>query len=1159
MQAWRKALWASLCVVLLTAWPAGAPAGAQEGSISVDAPSTSQVGEVVEISVGSPSTTAAFETGFSYDHEALEFAGAYFDQPVEVLTVDGVDGLADVGAFRCSTDLCDDGLVAPVGAMKVRFIVLTAGTHKITLRRGLAVDAAGSVVAETASQEIVVGAGEGPETSGANDTALSSNRAAVSQEQADVTGDSRVDRLDALEAASAWDSVRRVDGPCQLDEWSAGFDIDASGCLDVADLAAISAAIGPALVVEDGVAGLWADEAPAHVAAADLPFVVNSTLDAGDRSLTDGVCQTSTGVCTLRAAIQQANYNTGPNDIHFNIAGSGVQRINLSSPLPGLYDTTGGTTIDGYTQPGTRVNTSDLVFNGLIKIEVFGRGQTVGQSGMVIYGPSNTIRGLSVYNSFFNIHLSGNGASNNTIVGNIIGTNTATTWAETTASTDQAGVEIRSGASYNQVGTVALQDRNVISGNPYSGVRINHAETVGNRIQNNLVGFNASGTTSLYSRVAGIDAQWGAQETLIGGYQEHAGNKVAGNSAYGIDLSHSSKNNVVVGNRLGTDPSGTRTYTHTANLIGLAIKDNTVGNTIEHNVTGGNRWHGVWHRHNFTGANTFRYNWVGIGLDGSNIGNLLDGIDITGHDDTYLGNVIAYNRANGVNITDFNGGNGFSPPEYTESNRLSDNSFFGNTNAAIIITGGVQNNVAAPSITSATQGVASGTSCANCTVELYVAQDGEGRQFIASTTANGSGSWSISDPAIRNVDLVALNTTPNNDTSAFSEPRLVGTIGGNSQPNLSPMADQASGDGQWVSFSPTASDPDGDYLTFNAIGLPKDVTINRKTGEISGRPAETGTYLVSLAVDDGNIFKVTRFHWTVGGGASPSVLSGTVTYSDGDNASGIGIDLFTDGRVNYLRSLTTDNAGNYQFEVGPGCYVLTFVAPTGASFDSGQYKNASVCVDAGQTTDIDQLLIRDGAATSSIGGTVVNEGNAAQSGVSADLFNADTNGNRQSYLRSTSTSSNGTYAFELSAGGCYTIVLVAPNGSQFRNGTSYAQRYLCVAQGESNLTQNATIAGGADQASQGTIQGVVRTAAGGTPPATNIDLYSTNADGSRATWLTFDTTDTAGNYSFTRDPGCYVLIFIAPDGSNWPNGSKYREAAQCVSGGESVVVNASLG
>jgi uncharacterized repeat protein (TIGR01451 family)/CSLREA domain-containing protein len=43
------------------------------------------------------------------------------------------------------------------------------------------------------------------------------------------------------------------------------------------------------------------------IGAYELGFVVNDTADAPDANLADGLCKTATGVCTLRAAVQQAN------------------------------------------------------------------------------------------------------------------------------------------------------------------------------------------------------------------------------------------------------------------------------------------------------------------------------------------------------------------------------------------------------------------------------------------------------------------------------------------------------------------------------------------------------------------------------------------------------------------------------------------------------------------------------------------------------------------------------------------------------------------------------------------------------------------------------------------------------------------------------------
>src|SRR5205814_9189763 len=54
-----------------------------------------------------------------------------------------------------------------------------------------------------------------------------------------------------------------------------------------------------------------------------------------------------------------------------------------------------------------------------------------------------------------------------------------------------------------------------------------------------------------------------------------------------------------------------------------------------------------------------------------------------------------------------------------------------------------------------------------------------------------------------------------------------------------------------VSLALTASDPDGDVLTYSATGLPPGMTINSKTGVIAGAPLASGLYSVTAAVSDG--------------------------------------------------------------------------------------------------------------------------------------------------------------------------------------------------------------------------------------------------------------------------------------------------------------------
>ena len=67
-------------------------------------------------------------------------------------------------------------------------------------------------------------------------------------------------------------------------------------------------------------------------ARAAATFTVNSLLDTPDSAPGNGTCADANGVCTLRAAIQEANSFSGDDTINFSTAGT----INLTGPLPVL-------------------------------------------------------------------------------------------------------------------------------------------------------------------------------------------------------------------------------------------------------------------------------------------------------------------------------------------------------------------------------------------------------------------------------------------------------------------------------------------------------------------------------------------------------------------------------------------------------------------------------------------------------------------------------------------------------------------------------------------------------------------------------------------------------------------------------------------------------
>jgi len=488
-----------------------------------------------------------------------------------------------------------------------------------------------------------------------------------------------------------------------------------------------------------------------------MSFVVNSTADDPDAVQGNGICATAAGVCTLRAAILEANRNSGPDTISFDIPGTGVQTINITSQLPTLSDQTGATTIDGYTQPGASVNTSPLADNARIMVQIQGTGATLAFFGLFITSPNNVVRGLSMFNIRAMV-IQGAAARNNRIVGNFIGTNAAGTFQFTTFLRDCSSIELNRGASQNHVGTSDIADRNVISGSAFTGVYFTDVGTNANLIQNNIIGLNPAGTNRIRNLRMGIDINLGASQNIIGGSGPGEGNVISGNTGSGVEVSHTTNTvgNRIVDNRIGTDLTGTTvpSFTHNSEQ-GVHVEDGvqaTVidGNVISDNLTGDVTIEGV-----STSGTQVTNNLIGVNANGSLLPNGAPwGMQIRFHAQrsTITGNTIA-NAPVGIRIDDSD----------NDFNTISRNSIYSITGGGLGIDlapiGAVNPNDAGdpdaganqqlnfPVLTSAGTDV-TGTSCPGCTVELFVADrpagaNGSGKTFIASTVVPAGGSFTI--------------------------------------------------------------------------------------------------------------------------------------------------------------------------------------------------------------------------------------------------------------------------------------------------------------------------------------------------------------------------------------------------------------------------------
>lgn len=199
---------------------------------------------------------------------------------------------------------------------------------------------------------------------------------------------------------------------------------------------------------------------------------------------------------------------------------------------------------------------------------------------------------------------------------------------------------------------------------------------------------------------------------------------------------------------------------------------------------------------------------------------------------------------------------------------------------------------------------------------------------------------------------------------------------------------------------------------------------------------------------------VTLFAVFLAGSASAQgqgSVAGSVT-SGGQGVEGVVIDLFEQApggaRGSWLGDTRTDAGGRFGLETGPGCFVLTFIAPDGATFDDGErWYQPSVCVDQGETvTGVDAALAGDGSDNATFTGAVT-DGRTPVASVVVDLFATTADGSRGRWLGDTTTGTDGRFTIARSAG-CYVFTFIAPDGRTFSNNSPWYQPSACGTPGE---------------------------------------------------------------------------------------------------------------
>lgn len=621
-------------------------------------------------------------------------------------------------------------------------------------------------------------------------------------------------------------------------------------------------------------------------AAIDPPtFVVTVTHDGGDNQLRDGRCDTAAGGCSLRAAIQQANADSGPNRIEFDIAGDGPHTIEIRTGLPPISDQSGALTIDGYTQPGSTENTDPYASNAQLQIIVRPLAMSQSIDAIRVTSPDNVVRGLSVVQARTKILLSGPNARGNRLVGNFIGTDPD--GVESSLGFTR-GIYIVDGANHNIIGTPQLADRNVISGNRDKGVLVEQNDTDHNVVQNNIVGLTPNGLGKLPQGI-GIDVQFGPEFTLVGGNAQFEHNVFSGQGA-GIDFSHNTFNNAAIGNYIGTGLDGTTAETYTYNRRGIMLKDDARRNTLSDNIIV-NAEIGIWNKHNYNGANEVLNNLIGLTRDGTSAGTLVSGLQLRGHDDVIEGNVFANSMGPGIHV-DSDNGVGANDDEVTERNRVTRNVFFNNQGSAIEIQDadvGTQGRIARPVLETAALGSVSGRACASCGVEVYLADlasaDSEGRQYLGTVTAGADGSFSFDDPRIvAGQSVTALVIDAAGNTSEFGDKIALPVGPAVAIPTLQNLGTQTTEVHASVSQATLAA-PAG--ASYSALNLPDGLSIDPVSGVISGVVSRAATFEVTVWALNARGMDFQTFLWNVVSAQSPPVIDpiADLTSTDGEQVT----------------------------------------------------------------------------------------------------------------------------------------------------------------------------------------------------------------------------------------------------------------------------------
>lgn len=514
-----------------------------------------------------------------------------------------------------------------------------------------------------------------------------------------------------------------------------------------------------------------------------------------------------------------------------DFAGAGIQVVSSYNRIGGSRSRGAGPLGEGNTIVGCRGDGISLAGENVHSNVVAGNYVGIDRTGAArpnfhgiglgrqahhnwIGGSSDAERNIISANQNIGIVLS-HQAYANVVAGNLIG---LTPDGRRSAGAQEFGVVIS--APRNRIGGDTPEERNVVAGNSHYGISLATPDAWGNEIVGNYVNVTASGDALLTSQVDGIVLDGGATHTLVRGnligpsltFADCAFNSLVGNwigldasgtrllgagagSSWGflnriggtgardgnvipggLSLGFGWASEIVLGNTIGTDASGTRPLRSVGNAVTVrqSARRTIIGGATpaEGNLIGGVVGTGVQvdagADHVYIGGNR-----LGVGLNGENVANRYGGVRLSYASGAVIqGNLIGHSGDSGVVVGSGTG------------NVIRRNAIFANAGAPILLPAGTRN-PPAPVISSASPNSVAGTATPSAIVDIYSDVEDEGAFHEGSVTAGADGVFRFAATTpVRGPNLTATATTADGGTSEFSAARPIGPAGRSPAPAI---------------------------------------------------------------------------------------------------------------------------------------------------------------------------------------------------------------------------------------------------------------------------------------------------------------------------------------------------------------------------------------